>query len=495
MDADVHSQVKSKIDDHVGSFDFCDVPPVSNTGDDEHWTRTRFDTSEVLAGGAYDFEDIVRNSEENPHNLMESSSSDHVHEWSESAGLTSVVATTRHNDMSSSSQSSRHVACFDANMRTKMTEFDEIQQLDEDDWANQAMDVCCEGIRGGAVEMRGIKGVSRKSDGFYDTLDDDARTHLVDRTSSPCAQVSGPSPVWLYCWEMAANFTNTSTLRGKQARLTLWEFLEHFDFFNDFLFICRIGVTTFTASSATLESLNIVNLGEITMVCMMCIWLTSVIAYAMRRVIIYHRIEGENLWLFCPIVVFHKIRLVGETSPEALYMFERLFWTYQLVMRLVEDIPQVIFSAIFLSTFGSDFYTYFMIAYSLMLMVLTSYRMGVMYPVFGTLSLILSREPPVDSPVLAEAANTTKNFSGFMCIVFTLWLITDVICLYFARGLWFYTFCMLSAVSGCLAGFFFTYWMYLLHEASANGESFEEFRLNFDQLSTPRNALAAQFIG
>ena len=37
-------------------------------------------------------------------------------------------------------------------------------------------------------------------------------------------------------------------------------------------------------------------------------------------------------------------------------MFERLTWTFQLLMRLVEDLPQLIMSLIYLINNGKDIY-------------------------------------------------------------------------------------------------------------------------------------------
>jgi len=259
-------------------------------------------------------------------------------------------------------------------------------------------------------------------------------------------------------------------LRGKQARLTLWEFLEHFDIINDLMFICRIA-WTLSSSSAIGDP----TMGYTALLCLSGIWVTSVVAYSVRKHIIYHRIDPENLGLFTPFVVFWKIRQIGDTSPETLYMFEKLFWTYQLVMRVLEDIPQVVCSAIFLCTYGRDVYTFFMISWSCILLLLTSYRMGVMYPIFGTFSLLLSRQPPVDSPVLTEAANTTRLFPGYMAFTFATWCLFDTVCLKFTQGGWFLAFMILDIVLFLSSIFFTYYFIYLRNQAHNNIDS-EAFR-------------------
>lgn len=281
----------------------------------------------------------------------------------------------------------------------------------------------------------------------------------LDNVDTPVAK----EPTWLYLWDLCRCGRGTASVRAKQSRLTMWEILEHFGFLNDLLFICRVGIIT--QEPRFRDNPRLQRIGCISILYLTCIWLTSAIAYASRRYIVYHRITPSNSGIFWPILVFVKIRQMGDASPETLYMFERLLWTYQLIVRLFEDIPQLIVSAVFLANFGKNLYTYFMVAYSCMLMVITSIRMGVSYPLFGTLSLILSRTPPVDSPILNEAAPTTRNFALFVAANLTLWSITNGLCLCYVRGLSFIVFCSLMVSSAILAVLLAFYWLYLHMQA------------------------------
>lgn len=47
---------------------------------------------------------------------------------------------------------------------------------------------------------------------------------------------------------------------------------------------------------------------------------------------------------------------VRARETQALFMYERLSWTYQLLMRIIEDIPQLLISLLFLLQHGRDVY-------------------------------------------------------------------------------------------------------------------------------------------
>ncbi|KAH0480407.1 MAG: uncharacterized protein KVP18_000825 [Porospora cf. gigantea A] len=134
-----------------------------------------------------------------------------------------------------------------------------------------------------------------------------------------------------------------------QGRITLWEALEEFDIVNDFLFLIKVAISVHRGQASW-------KTGLIALVCLTNIYVLSVILYSTRQFIIYHRIGAESRWLFRPFVALRQVRLSGESDPTALFMFERLLWTYQLIMRVFEDIPQAIVSALFLATYGRDFY-------------------------------------------------------------------------------------------------------------------------------------------
>eukprot|EP01054_Gregarina_sp_Poly1_P010937 Gregarina_sp_Poly_1__10936@NODE_85_length_15275_cov_135_187336_g73_i0_p8_GENE_NODE_85_length_15275_cov_135_187336_g73_i0NODE_85_length_15275_cov_135_187336_g73_i0_p8_ORF_typecomplete_len148_score18_26DUF3995/PF13160_6/0_49_NODE_85_length_15275_cov_135_187336_g73_i022032646 len=72
-------------------------------------------------------------------------------------------------------------------------------------------------------------------------------------------------------------------------------------------------------------------------------------------------------------------------------------------------------------------YIYFMIAYSLIMIVVTSYRMGSEFPLIRTLTLLFSRSPPVDSPILAEAAPLRRHFALIIAFNCFAWALTHFI--------------------------------------------------------------------
>ena len=51
-----------------------------------------------------------------------------------------------------------------------------------------------------------------------------------------------------------------------------------------------------------------------------------------------------------------RLRFIVCYPFQDLFMFERLTWTFQLLMRAVEDLPQLLMSLIFLLNNGKDVY-------------------------------------------------------------------------------------------------------------------------------------------
>eukprot|EP00923_Selenidium_pygospionis_P012005 GHVN01020476.1.p1 GENE.GHVN01020476.1~~GHVN01020476.1.p1 ORF type:complete len:560 (+),score=85.19 GHVN01020476.1:909-2588(+) len=281
----------------------------------------------------------------------------------------------------------------------------------------------------------------------------------------------------MYIYEMICSLAKPLNIRGKQGRVTLWEATKHFDIINDLVFIYRVACTVVTWSeesranggghSGTLDRQE--EIGWLVLYSLIGIWVTSVVSYATRSLIIYHRIDGEYMTLFCPFVVFRKIRQVGEHSPENLYMFERLSWTYQILIRIIEDIPQVLVSAVFSAIYGADTYACFMICWSFMLMIVTSYRMGVNYPLCGTVSLLVSRRPPVDTPQLTEAAHTTRGFVVFIVFTLVVWSISNAACLRVASGVLFMWFLGIQIGLALLTVVFLCYYHHLRKQVGGRG--------------------------
>lgn len=280
-----------------------------------------------------------------------------------------------------------------------------------------------------------------------------------------------------YILGMLRNLAEPLHIRGKQGRLTLWEATEHFDIVNDLIFIYRVANAIAiwgneqshnhgSSFSANVDLERKQEIGSMVLYSLLGIWAVSVAAYCFRSRIIYHRIDQRNMTLFCPFVVFWKIRQVGRHCPDNLYMFERLSWTYQVLMRVIEDIPQVVASAVFATIYGADAYTCFMISWSAMLMLLTSYRMGVMYPVVGTASLLLSRQPPVDTPNLTEAAHTTRGFAVFLAFTFAIWSMSNLACLQIASGVLFMWLVGMQIALALLGVMCICYYIHLRQQAS-----------------------------
>eukprot|EP00922_Rhytidocystis_sp_ex-Travisia-forbesii_P025443 GHVS01037359.1.p1 GENE.GHVS01037359.1~~GHVS01037359.1.p1 ORF type:complete len:388 (+),score=50.21 GHVS01037359.1:3-1166(+) len=219
---------------------------------------------------------------------------------------------------------------------------------------------------------------------------------------------------------------SSMSIRATQARLTMFEILEHIDFVNDLMFIARVAFAI-CVGKVGIEQ----NLGYFALWWLVTIWLTSFLGYCLRPCLIYHRISGEHMRIFWPIIVLHQIKVSGEKCPQVLYMYERLYWTYALIMRVVEDIPQVVASTIFLLNYGRDAYAIVVICFSVLLLVITSIRMGMSYPLAGTVSLLLSTQPPVDSPVVSEATHTTYHITLYMAVTMLFWTATHVVTLQF----------------------------------------------------------------
>ncbi|CAD98418.1 predicted integral membrane protein, possible [Cryptosporidium parvum] len=210
------------------------------------------------------------------------------------------------------------------------------------------------------------------------------------------------------------------------------------------------------------------DMGWVSFMCLLSTFMTSILAYLTRSFIFYHRIADKYTnKLFSPFHVYCQIRKVGDEMPEALFMLERVNWTYTLIMHILEDIPQLFASSIFLSYYGNDFYAFFMITWSSCMIITTSIRMGISYPLIGTLSLIFSRKPPVDSPTLNEATTTTLHFPLFMAAITFIWAVSDSLCLYFTHGFWTILFYFGLTANILASTLFILYYVHLSKQASA----------------------------
>ncbi|XP_053992046.1 uncharacterized protein LOC128883554 isoform X3 [Hylaeus volcanicus] len=157
-----------------------------------------------------------------------------------------------------------------------------------------------------------------------------------------------------YFLEILLHSFDSTSLRRREAQLSLWEIVEHFNFINDFLLILRMSYITHQQEYKTQPALQ--RIGNICTIYIVCLWLTSALGYATRRYFVYHRITPLYSDIFYPLHVLRRIRQLGDISPETLYMFERLSLTYQILMRFLDDIPQVVISTFFLFHFGRNFY-------------------------------------------------------------------------------------------------------------------------------------------
>ncbi|OEH75265.1 hypothetical protein cyc_07910 [Cyclospora cayetanensis] len=222
--------------------------------------------------------------------------------------------------------------------------------------------------------------------------------------------------------EVCPHFFRGDAVKQKQAKLLLIEALDHFDMINDLFFILRVSLVLWRRGP-----FHEMRSARFVLLWLCCTYIISLTATACKRYIIYHRIKGESLRLFSPLAVFGEIKRSGVHCPQALFMFERLTWTFQLLMRVVEDLPQLLMSLIFLINNGKDVYAIAVISYSSTMFVVTSIRMGKRYPLKGTLYLLFSSQAPMccrhplrkalpspDDPVAQEAAPTTTEITLFM---------------------------------------------------------------------------------
>ncbi|CDJ44600.1 Conserved Plasmodium membrane protein, related [Eimeria tenella] len=161
-------------------------------------------------------------------------------------------------------------------------------------------------------------------------------------------------------------FFGGNAVKQRQAKLLLIEALDHFDMINDLFFILRVSLVLWRRGP----------FHELRSVRFVLLWLSC-------------------LRLFMPFAVFNEIKRAGVQCPQALFMFERLTWTFQLLMRLVEDLPQLIMSLIYLINNGKDIYAIVVISYSSTMFLITSIRMGKRYPFRGTLYLLFSSRAPM----------------------------------------------------------------------------------------------------
>ncbi|OII77658.1 hypothetical protein cand_014740 [Cryptosporidium andersoni] len=267
-----------------------------------------------------------------------------------------------------------------------------------------------------------------------------------------------------YMFNLIYSIRERDTIRGKQAQLTLWELMKQFYLINNLFFIIKVLKTILTTNKIHKTSQD---MGWISFMCLLATYFTSWSAYLARAYIFYHRIDGlDKRYLFSPFHVYSQIRIVGEERPDKLYMLERVNLTYTLIMHILEDIPQLFASSLFLSNYGNDFYAVFMITWSSCMIFTTTIRMGISYPLIGTLSLMFSREPPVDSPSLYEATTTTIYFPLFMAVITFGWAICDSSCLYFTHGFWSVIFYTGLTLNMLLSTLFLLYYFYLSKQAS-----------------------------
>lgn len=268
-----------------------------------------------------------------------------------------------------------------------------------------------------------------------------------------------------YVLSMIYSLRNKNDIRNKQAQLTLWEMVKQFYLVNNLFFILKVLKTILSSNSKHRMNRD---MSWVSFMCLLSTFMTSVLAYLTRSYIFYHRIEDKYLTkLFSPVHVYSQIRLVGSERPETLFMIERINWTYTLIMHILEDIPQLFASSIFLANCGNDFYAFFMITWSSCMIITTTIRMGVSYPLKNTLSLIFSRNPPVDSPVLNEATTTTIHFPLFIAAIAFIWAVFDSLCLYFTHGFWTILFYTGLVVNIFLSTLFILYYVHLSKQASA----------------------------
>ncbi|KAK6589024.1 hypothetical protein RS030_243597 [Cryptosporidium xiaoi] len=240
--------------------------------------------------------------------------------------------------------------------------------------------------------------------------------------------------------------------------------MRQFYLVSNLFFILKVLKTIISSSNK--HRLN-KDMGWVSFLCLTSTFLTSILAYLTRSYIFYHRIESKYISkLFSPIHVYNQIRVVGDEKPETLFMMERINWTYTLIMHILEDIPQLFASSIFLANYGNDFYAFFMITWSSCMIITTTIRMGVSYPLINTLSLIFSRNPPVDSPILNEATTTTMHFSLFIAIITFIWAVFDSLCIYFTHGFWTILFYAGLTLNIFISTLFILYYVHLSKQAS-----------------------------
>jgi len=223
--------------------------------------------------------------------------------------------------------------------------------------------------------------------------------------------------------------------KARQLRLVMFEALKHFAFLTDFLVLMRLYSGAFDRSRRNYETVATILLSGI--------FVSSVAGYMTRMDTIVHKIKGPDRWIFCPGVPFYlQVRRCGTCNPGVLLMYERLQWTYSLVMRALEDLPRL-FVVLCLLAQDSGFLLIVDASTSLMVLVASSFRMGSLYPYKSSLALLISSAPPIENPILLEASPTTRKFPWLVAFTYFVMTLCHVICARVMRlhhlQSWFYT--------------------------------------------------------
>jgi len=261
--------------------------------------------------------------------------------------------------------------------------------------------------------------------------------------------------------------------KSRQLRLIMFEALKHFAFVTDFLVLMRLYSGVFDRTRRNYETVATVLLSGI--------FVSSVVGYMTRMNTIVHKIKDSDQWIFCPGIPFYnQVRRCGHLNPGVLLMYERLQWTYSLVMRVLEDLPRL-FVVLCLLAQDSGFLLIVDASTSLMVLVASSFRMGSLYPYKSSLALLISSAPPIENPILLEASPTTRKFPWLVAFTFLVMTICHIICARVMRlhylQYWFYSlmamFCFLISFCASMYASYLTrqYKLYaVVNENERNGE-------------------------
>eukprot|EP00916_Digyalum_oweni_P001852 GHVL01003543.1.p1 GENE.GHVL01003543.1~~GHVL01003543.1.p1 ORF type:complete len:443 (+),score=52.93 GHVL01003543.1:52-1380(+) len=182
-------------------------------------------------------------------------------------------------------------------------------------------------------------------------------------------------------WRQFLTNWDKGNTRGLRKLLTFFEILEHFDMIADFTFVIRIAYTWWLVESkGVVSSVFLLELVAI---------VSSIGAYFAKPIIFSHAVYQSDVdnGLLAPVSVFFAL---PQAKTQSLIWMYKIYLTFTLLNRIIEDIPQVILATVFIFDYGPKFFSMLTAAWSVMLIILSSIHMCRNYPFLKTFLVMFS---------------------------------------------------------------------------------------------------------